>query len=58
MSKYPCATSRDSLVWALWHSYVKRHPVLWATATWKGVKHGYDWRNCPGCRSTLCKRAP
>lgn len=55
MSTYPCARSRDRLVWSLWHSFVKRTSALWATCASRGVKHGMEWRNCPGCDSTLCK---
>lgn len=49
----PCACSRDALVWRLWHSLLKRRG--WAALPSKGVRHGLDWRNCPGCDSTLCK---
>ena len=53
MSRFPCATSTDGLVWALWHSLLKRR--AWATLRSRGTKHGMEWRDCPGCGSTLCR---
>ena len=52
---FPCRLNSRPL-WRIWHAVVK--VLLWRWMQRKGIRHGLDWRNCPGCRSTLCKRAP
>ena len=49
---FPCRLN-SAPVWRIWHAIVKA--LLWRWMAQKGVRHGLDWRNCPGCRSTLCR---
>lgn len=54
LADYPCRRSMDGLVWALWHSLLKRSPA-WLLCRSRGIRHGLDWRDCPACGSTLCR---